>query len=97
MPNIQLSCLYRDRGNYKTFGFVIFANNVKLSLEHVNGQIQEKLIDKTWFYAEQWKLPLLYNDLSIGDPTWHEFECVKYTEMDGEIDIIDFLKMLADT
>ena len=49
MPNIKLSYLYRDSGNYKNYGSVVFANAEGIDLSVVNNLIQEKLIDGTCF------------------------------------------------
>jgi hypothetical protein len=82
MPNIKFSYLYRDGGNYKNFGYVVFANPDHLILKELETLIRSKLIWETWFYANEWNLP----DLRIGnlnidsDPTWHEFESVEFTD-----------------
>ena len=79
MPNIKFSYLYRDGGNYKNFGFVIFDNHDNLTLEEIEMLIKSKLIWDTWFYAKEWNLPdLCFANLDIDDnPTWHEFENVE--------------------
>jgi hypothetical protein len=87
MPNIKFSYLYRDGGNYKTFTEVVFANPDNLSLSEIQAIIQSKLIDGTWFYADQWQLPELFPetfDITI-DPTWHEFESVTFTPESANI------------
>ncbi len=33
--NIQFNYIYRDAGNYKVFGYVVFANPQELSLEFI--------------------------------------------------------------
>ncbi|WP_462267262.1 hypothetical protein [Mucilaginibacter sp.] len=81
MPNIKLHYLYRDGANYKQFGVVVFDNPQHLTPVYLTSLIQSKLIDGTWFYANQWQLP----DLHFGtwddeiDHTLHEFEMVEYT------------------
>jgi hypothetical protein len=81
MPNIKFNYLYRDGANYKNFGFVVFENPDEISLELLANIIQSKLIDETWFYANQWHLPILYLVIFNFelDPTWHEFESIEYT------------------
>lgn len=81
MPNIKFSYLYRDGGNYKTFGEVVFDNPDHLELAEVEALIRSKLIDETYFYVEDFGMPSLIpatfdDDL---DPTWHEFESVAET------------------
>ena len=85
MPNVKFSYLYRDSCNYKTFGFVIFANSNNLSLEQIKVLVTKKLIDETWFYADLWNIPDLRNIhlCTDNDPTWHEFENVTF--LDDEI------------
>jgi hypothetical protein len=79
--NIKLSYLYRDGGNYKNYSSLIFSNPSNVDLSELASLIQSKLIDSTWFYVNEWKLP----DLNFGkwdnryDPSWHEFESVEYT------------------
>jgi hypothetical protein len=82
MPNIQLSYLYRDSGNYKNFGSIVFANSSNIELRTVEKHIKNALIDDSWFYAHHWQLPdLRFPDINESDPTWHEFESVEYTEL----------------
>ncbi len=82
MPNIKFSYLYRDAGNYKNYGWVVFDNSTNLPLETIEANIKRNLIDGRWFYAEAWQVPdLRFADTSHNDPTWHEFESVVYTSM----------------
>ena len=82
MPNIKFNYLYRDGANYKNYGFVIFSNPGNISIDLLLKTIKLKLIDETWFYANQWNLPELYfSDFNPNiDPTWHEFESIAYTK-----------------
>ncbi|MDF2431889.1 MAG: hypothetical protein JWP44_1520 [Mucilaginibacter sp.] len=82
MPNIKFNYLYRDSANYKKFGYVIFSNPDNIKLAELESLIRSKLIDDTWFYADEWKLPELFldsYDFKV-DPTWHEFESVGFNE-----------------
>ncbi|MEO6978720.1 MAG: hypothetical protein ABI113_10090 [Mucilaginibacter sp.] len=81
MPNIKFNYLYRDSGNYKKYGFAIFANTDNLELAEVEKHIRAKLIGCEWFYADEWVVPELFFewvDFRI-DPTWHEFEGIEFT------------------
>lgn len=80
MPNIQFNYLYRDGGNYKDWGSVVFANPDNYSLPEAETIIKPKLIDETFFYAEEWGLPNLRWDIGIDDPTWHEFVSLEFTD-----------------
>lgn len=53
MPNIKFSYLYRDGANYKKYDNVIFANPENIDLSELDILIKSKLIDKTWFYADE--------------------------------------------
>jgi len=81
MPNIKFSYLYRDSGNYKKFTSIIFSNPNNIDLSKVEDLIKSKLIWDQWFYTDEWKLPEIFPDICDFriDPTWHEFECVEYT------------------
>lgn len=83
MANIKFNYLYRDGGNYKRYNFIIFKNPDNITIENLSAVISSKLIDNTWFYANQWNLPDLRQktfDSNI-DPTWHEFESINYTKV----------------
>jgi hypothetical protein len=82
MPNIKFSYLYRDSGNYKNYGYVVFANPANISLCELEKLILSKLIYGEWFYANEWQVPDLFPTSfdPYADPTWHEFENVVYTD-----------------
>ncbi|MBB3057130.1 hypothetical protein [Mucilaginibacter gotjawali] len=95
MPNIKFNYLYRDSGNYKKFISVIFSNPDGIKLSDLEAFIKTKLIDETWFYAEQWNLPEIFTDIIDFrvDPTWHKFESIEYTDEPADNDFIvrDFI------
>ncbi|MBC8053435.1 MAG: hypothetical protein H7Y13_10260 [Sphingobacteriaceae bacterium] len=80
MPNIKLSYLYRDAGNYKSFGEAIFANPADIPLEEILPTLQSKMIDRQWFYAKDWGLRDLHFDHwnEELDHGFHEFESLEY-------------------
>jgi len=82
MANIKFSYLYRDGGNYKNYGSVIFSNPDNVDLSELESLIKSKLVYDTWFYHDEWKLPSLrFTDWNFEtDPTWHEFENMEYTQ-----------------
>ena len=95
MPNIKFNYLYRDSGNYKKFHSVIFSNPTNIDLSVLENLIKSKLIDSTWFYADEWRLPQLFFEtqhFSI-DPTWHEFEGIEYVEESSDqiLAIMEFM------
>lgn len=75
-PNLKLNYRYRDAGNYKQFGYIIFSNVSKLSIGEATIQILEKLIDNEFFIPQEWDLPRLH--FHSFDPEldheFHEFE-----------------------
>ncbi|MEO7211667.1 hypothetical protein [Mucilaginibacter sp.] len=82
MPNIKFNYLYRDAGNYKNYGSVVFANPDNISLLDLEIFIRANLIEEQWFYNHLWHVP----DLHFGtwdnelDHTYHEFESIEYTD-----------------
>lgn len=98
MHNIKFSYLYRDGGNYKNFNCIVFANPNNISLDDFGKLIISKLIDATWFYAHEWKLPELYFsawNMEL-DHTFHEFECISYTNepVNTGIFLKDFIEII---
>jgi len=98
MPNIKFNYLYRDSGNYKKFNTVIFANPAGIDLSTLESLIKSKLIDETWFHAEEWQLPEIFTDIIDFrlDPTWHEFESIEYTDepADDNFNLIEFMELI---
>ncbi len=80
--NIEFFYLYRDAGNFKQFGSVVFANDKHLSIESITQAIKNSLIDELFFdpYAANVP-PLFFDDFDDElDHDWHEFEVVKEVE-----------------
>jgi hypothetical protein len=94
--NIQFSYLYRDAGNYKLFGQVVFRNPENLSLKEIKVKIRTKLIDGEFFDAAKWGLPLLqFEDyLPEVDHSWYEFEDIESTSLENSDNrtIAEFIK-----
>lgn len=80
-PNIQFNYLYRDGGNYKSYGSVVFANPESLSLTEVEKKIKACLIDGEFFDPRKWKLTPITpeNWDSELDHSWSEFESIHPT------------------
>lgn len=75
--NIKLSYLFRDGGNYKTFGYVILSNPGRRSTEQIDNDLRRRLIDGAYFYPEKVNLPVLHH----GDEgMWHEYEKAEMTD-----------------
>ena len=80
--NIKFNYLYRDAGNYKSFGSVVFSNKNCLTTEEINSKITSCLISGEFFIPSKWKIPLVYifpydSDL---DHEWFEYYSCEYSE-----------------
>ncbi len=93
--NVKFNYLYRDAGNYKKFGEIIFTNLNSERLDKIERLIRENLIESEFFIPEKWNIPRLsFGTFSSElDHDFHEFESLKTTDeliTDG-IDISTFL------
>lgn len=83
MANIKLHYLYRDVGNYKTYGYIVFRNPGKASLENIEGAFKAKLIDGQFFNPADWNLPRIVHSNQIYNPEldhlWNEFDYLEET------------------
>ncbi len=80
--NIKLLYLYRDAGNYKQCGEVVYTNKNKLAVEYIRDFLRSRLIYGLWFFVSDWHLKDLHHypfDLEI-DHDYHEFDDVEETE-----------------
>lgn len=75
--NIRFHYLYRDSGNYKTYGFKDFANSNNLSLEQNQTKIIERLISGEYFYPEESGIEKFEFHRNCDDFSWYEFEFVE--------------------
>jgi hypothetical protein len=95
MANIKFEYLYRDEGNYKTFGEVIFSNPDSLSLNFVRNFIESHLIEGAWFEPDKWGIPRFsfhqHNPFGIHDYIWYEFEQLSYTNTNADGPLINEL------
>jgi hypothetical protein len=78
--NIRFDYLYRDAGNYKNYGFVIFSNPNNLSIEKLRSSIISNLNDGEFFNHKRLKIPALFFSIKNSDDHfWHEFENIEET------------------
>ena len=99
MQNIKLTYLYRDAGNYKKYGEVIFENPEKTAINELQNLLESKLIDGQWFYADEWQLRDLHSEYwgQELDHGFHEFESLCYTEEQSNSNIsIEKLQSLVE-
>lgn len=98
--NIKFNYLYRDAGNYKVFGEIIFTNHDSKSLEDIELDIRKNLIEGEFFIPEKWNIPKLsFEDYSVElDHDYNEFESVEFTidNPTENCDISDFLIQIGN-
>lgn len=99
--NILFEYLYRDAGNFKRWGEIVFTNVRELSCEEIEEQVRENLIDSEFFVAVDAGVPELYFDehIEAQDHGWHQYSSVSLTEYqptDSKArDISEFIVALA--
>lgn len=81
--NIKFNYLYRDAGNYKKYGFVVFKNPKKLSIDEASKKICENLITQLYFEPKSVTIPALFFEKYDPelDHSWNEFESTEATKM----------------
>lgn len=97
-PNIELTYLYRDAGNYKLFEEIIFENPDNLSLKLIDKTIRTNLIDNEFFIPEKWglKKPAFLTYISDLDHDWCEYLHVNSSNETptSKLTILEFLVSL---
>ncbi|MDQ3027263.1 MAG: hypothetical protein M3R58_12265 [Pseudomonadota bacterium] len=80
--NVRFGYLYRDAGNFKRFGSVIFAVDGDVDLAALRNEIRGSLIDSGFFVAEEVGIPRLAFETHVRhlDHGWHEVEDISWTE-----------------
>src|SRR5437763_1814172 len=82
--NILFCYQYRDGANYKQYNEIIFSNPLNRKIGEIEICITQKPIDRTWFVADEWKIPnQFFKEYTLDneiDHNWHEFDGVKETK-----------------
>ena len=80
--NIQFEYLYRDYGNFKRWGVIVFSNPNKIDVDRVVSKAEEVLIDGLYFWPSKVSLPDLHFEKYIDhlDHGWHEFHLFGNTD-----------------
>src|ERR1700690_4402210 len=77
MENVEFTYLYRDGGNYKKRGRVVFSNPDELDVGSVGKDLQQAFLPDGLFIASQIRVPdvFLYigGEFSSDDHCYHEF------------------------
>lgn len=101
--NVQFDYLYRDAGNNKQSGALIFSGEKVEKLEYVDEAIQRHLIDDMFFIARDVGVPpLSFHDYDVNlDHDWHEYLGLSWTDMPATVgsdfDINNFIKLMSDS
>lgn len=77
--NLKFEYLYRDAGNYKQFGELVFSNPQNLSAEEADLKLRAKLIDKEYFYPSQVGVPKFDHCDFEFNSEWYEFTKISLT------------------
>jgi hypothetical protein len=79
--NIRFEYLYRDAGNNKRWGEVVFANQQGLDVNVIMAYIADRLIDGHFFEIHELDIPPLRFETYDGelDHDWHEFSACMNT------------------
>ena len=83
MSNVEFNYLYRDGGNYKKWGKVIFSNPDGMKTGSVDKELRHLFSEEGLFIASQIRIPeaFLYSDgkFSSDDHCFHEFDTIRLT------------------
>ena len=83
LQNIKFNYLYRDAGNYKSWGKVIYANPDALPLNEIEKRLRQAFDQETYFIADQIGLAeMFFEGFTDDDHCYHEFCSVESTEKD---------------
>ena len=98
--NIRFEYLYRDAGNFKNWGEIIFSNKNNYDADYLEKQVRAVLIDKEFFSTNKANIPnLQFHQYILSlDHDWHEFysfqlSSEKTTDLYTR-DIVEFIESL---
>jgi len=84
MSNIELRYLYRDGGNNKTFGNVVFSNPEQFRSSAIEQALTEMFLEEGLFIADQVRVPEVFlfanGQLALDDHCYHELGAVLTTD-----------------
>lgn len=84
MSNVEFSYLYRDGGNYKKFGRMVFSDPEQIDLSVAARELADAFLEDGFFIADQARVPevFLFADgkFSFDDHCYHEFDAVRITD-----------------
>jgi hypothetical protein len=86
MSNVEFRYLYRDGGNYKKFGNVVFSNPEEISSSAIEEALTQVVLKDGLFIADQVRVPEVFlfanGQLSLDDHCYHELGAVLTTDKD---------------
>jgi hypothetical protein len=75
--NTAFEYCYRDAGNWKQYGTVVFDG---AAADDLTARLKRALHDDLWFIADQLHLPeLFFETANTDDHCWHEFVAITPT------------------
>jgi hypothetical protein len=84
LANVKFRYLYRDAGNYKKRGRVIFSNREGLNIDLATKKLLQVFLPDGLFIARQARVPevFLYRDgkFTDDDHCYHEFDALEPTD-----------------
>ncbi|HQT91838.1 MAG TPA: hypothetical protein PL001_07405 [Candidatus Kryptobacter bacterium] len=82
--NVRFNYLYRDAGNYKSFGTTVFTNPHGLTLVEIESRLRKSFFENDLFIAGQIGIQEVFlygpNEGTEDDISFHEFESVELTD-----------------
>jgi len=80
--NVRFEYLYRDAGNFKNWGEIVFSNPRNINADLVAAMAEKVLIDQAYFLASKAGVPDLHfveHDEDL-DHDWHEVYAFRATD-----------------
>jgi predicted nucleic acid-binding protein len=79
--NIRVEYLYRDAGNFKNWGEIIFSNPNNIDIKVIEKQANDNLLENLYFIAAKADVPdLHFSDHNLNlDHLWHEINSFELT------------------
>ncbi|MGA2429480.1 MAG: hypothetical protein ABSH13_13355 [Candidatus Acidiferrum sp.] len=83
MENVKFNYLYRDAGNYKNWGEIVFSNPDRRSINAMTKALADAFLQDGIFVAHQIRVPEIFlfdtGDATSDDHCFHEFDAVEST------------------
>jgi hypothetical protein len=83
MDNLEFTYLYRDGGNHKKWGRVVFSNPDRLNGNSIDERLRLAFLQDGLFVASQIRVPEIFlyagGEFSFDDHCYHEFDGARPT------------------